>query len=147
MCDFGSAYRAEETTGTWFGFAQADVYLYRVRLTARASGDGAYSSYTSGPPTYFKIADWKLTGKNGLYLQMAPGSGISRVEGNFATDSMFLGVVYGTTGWTNSVEFYKEVPFERRMEALRTEMNEQSNGQAKGSVQTNSVFSKPIKSR
>src|SRR4249920_2203350 len=74
LCDFGSADRAEEISGIWFGFAQADVYLYRIRLTSSASGDGAYSSFISERPRYLKISDWKLLGKNRLFIQFAPGS-------------------------------------------------------------------------
>lgn len=117
--DNGLSYRSEEMIGAWFGFAQADVYLYRVRFGRNGFGDGSYSSHMSETPKAFKISNWRLDGINTLSVQIAAGSEISKVEGHLSTRSSFFGVLYGSSGWSNSVVFYKEAPFEKRLKALR----------------------------
>src|SRR5262245_52536299 len=116
---FQHAYNEEGVAGTWFGFAQADVFLYRIELSPSGSGVGAYSSYVSESPKRFAITKWQLDARNHLSVRIPTNSVLSHIEGNLATDTMFLGTVYGATGWSNSVTFYKEEPFERRMKQLR----------------------------
>ena len=119
ISDSFEPYHKDEVVGTWFGFAQGDVYLYRIRLLPTRLSVGGYSFAASDSPKDFRITQWRLEDGNHLSIQLAPDSGLAKIEGRLVTSSMFLGIVYGATGWSNSATFYKEAPFERRMKQLR----------------------------
>lgn len=125
-------YAKENIVGAWFGFAQADIYVYRIQLTSSGSGIGACYSNFSKSRTNFKIESWALKGINHLSMHIALGSELRAIEGDLITTSMFVGEVYGRNGWSNSVSFYKEAPFEQRMKNLR----QNSSGDQKGIPQT-----------
>lgn len=113
------SYNADEIAGSWFGFAQGDLYLYRIHLARSGSGVGAYSSNVSELCTGFKIESWSVNRANHLVIEVGSDFELRAIEGNLVTSSMFLGVVYGSSGWSNTVSFYKLAPFAQRMKGLR----------------------------
>jgi hypothetical protein len=115
-------YQENQLTGTWFGFAQADLYTYRIELVFPHSGIGARFSSVSDSLIQLPISDWKLHQPNKLVINVAPGSEVIKLEGDLLTESMFVGSVYGSSGWSNSVRFYKTAPFELRMRKLQDVM-------------------------
>ena len=119
----GPPYEKKEVAGNWFGFAQGDVYLYRVRLGLPNAGSGAYQASLEKSSSVFEVQEWIITERAHLSIHMKPNAGVTRIEGHLITEGMFSAVVYGSSGWSNSVTFYKEDPFERRLKELREKMN------------------------
>jgi hypothetical protein len=117
-----ATYTEADALGGWFGFAQGDVYLYRIVLSAPTSaGEGAVCSRVTGKVSRFDIKEWRVAGANGLDIEVSAASELQGIKGLMITQTMFEGVIYGRSGWSNTVTFYKEGPFEARMRALRKE--------------------------
>jgi hypothetical protein len=120
----GVPYSSEVVAGTWFGFAQADLFVYRVRLDFPNSGVGACISPFPETFTNFSIGDWNVEDINSLTIHISRESGLDSIRGHLLTATMFSGEVIGTDGWTNEVMFYKEGPFADRLKWLQETMGD-----------------------
>ena len=117
-------YERMQVAGTWFGLAEADLYLYRVNLELPDGGLGACSSLVSRSNVTFAVQGWSVNEINKLRIELSPGSEVATITGSLITDDMFVGQIEWAEGWTNSARFYKEAPVQERLRRLREDMEQ-----------------------
>ncbi len=118
----GKPYQRNDVAGAWFGFAQADLYLYRLHLSSSNGGTLAYSSPFFETPRTMRIQSWQVQSPNAVRVELVSNPHLKGIDGRLVTSGVFIGVLNGSDGWSNAITLYREEPFETRLQRLKQEM-------------------------